>query len=133
VKGEAVGHTPSIGDLAAAVPIACLAAVGVGAGWFALALATGLIYHLLPGAPFLAVAAAYRWRAGRRRISGIGAAVLLAVAAATSAATLVALHAAGRSLDAAAATAAVAVVGALAAWAWLRRGEAPGSDPRRGL
>jgi hypothetical protein len=115
-------RSPSSRDAALAV----LAAFGVGVLWLALAIATGLIFHFLPGATFLAGAWTYRWRTRGARATWLHVAVVLVAAAVATAVALVALAAARRPLDSDVATAGIASIGALVTAVSLRW---PGSRP----
>jgi hypothetical protein len=103
-----------------AVALAFLAATGAGVLWLALSTSTGLIFHLMPGAPVLAGAWAYRWREGRGPAPWLRVALILVAATFAASAAVLTLVAAGRPLDDPAVTAAVAAAGALLAAAWLR-------------
>ena len=110
------------------VVLAILAAAGAGILWFTLAIATGLIFHFLPGAAFLAGAWTYRWRSGGGRATGPHVAIVLFAGAAATSVAILALVVAGRRLDSEWATAAVAAAGALLAatslrWPGLRPGD----------
>lgn len=113
-----------LASLSPALGLALGAAALVGLLWFGLSIATGLIYHFMPGAPFLAAAAVFRWathsrRANRTEITEILTGSLIVVAAG-----LLAVPAAGGSLDPPALVAAVSIGGFVLALTWLRR---PGS------
>jgi len=89
--------------------------------WVVLAAVTGLIFHFLPGATFLAGTYIFRLAdGGRRATMPESAAVLLAGAIGTSIG-LLAVQALGRDLDAPLATLLVIVAGAAMAMVWLRR------------
>jgi len=102
------------------VVLAILAAIGVGVLWFALAIATGLVFHFLPGASFLAGAWTYRWRSGAGRAPASDVAIVLVAGAVATVVAILALVVAGRRLDSEWATAAVAATGALLAATSLR-------------
>ena len=117
--GEAVmrvAPTYPVRDLALALG----GAVCAGLLWFVLSIATGLIFHFMPGATFLAASGVLRWTARDRRATPVDAAVVIAGGAIVTAAGLVAVRAAGGSLDKPAEIAVVIVVGAAIALAWLR-------------
>lgn len=95
-------------------------AVSVGLLWFFLSIATGLIFHFMPGATFLAASGVVRWTALGRRSTWAEAAVVIAGGAVVTAAGLIAVRAAGGALDKPAEVAAVIIVGAAIALAWLR-------------
>ena len=97
------------------------AAALVGLLWFGLSIATGLIYHFMPGAPFLAAAAVFRWATHSRRANRTEVAVILAGSCIVVAAGLRAVPAVGGSLDPPALVAAVTIGGFVLALAWLRR------------
>jgi hypothetical protein len=107
-----------------AFALAMVVAASAGLTWYGLASLTGLIYHFMPGAPFLAAAGALRWRAGPRPLAWARIAILLGGAGLATLATLLALQAAAKPLDAPAITATVAAGGAVGAGAWLRRTKA---------
>ena len=102
-------------------------AVSVGLLWFVLSIATGLIFHFMPGATFLAASGVVRWTAHGRRATPVEAAVVIAGGAIVTAAGLVAVRTAGGSLDKPAEIAIVIVVGAAIALAWLRPVRGPGA------
>lgn len=104
-----------------AVAPALAAAAGVGLVWFVLSVATGLIFHVLPGATFLAAGWVFRQTAIGRRATGAEVAVLFTGAASTTGAGLVAVSQAGGALAAPIEIAAVIVAGALIGLYWLRR------------
>lgn len=102
-----------------------LAAAGTGATvglWIALASITGLIYHFLPGAPFLVAAWIFRQVEGGRRAAWPELAVMVAASASAAAIGVLVVASIGRELDAPAATGLVAVAGAAMSVIWLRRG-----------
>lgn len=114
----------------AAVALA-LAGVGVAAAvvaWIALASATGLVYHFLPGATFLAGAWVFRQAAPSRRASLPELAAIAAAGATGTVLGVVLVTGIGRELDTAPVTSLVAASGALIAAVWLRRGAAPAHD-----
>lgn len=109
------------GPSTSAVILAAVGAAGIAGLWVVLAAATGLIFHLLPGATMLAAAWIFRHLGSSRRASwpeviGIVGSGLLATGAGIGAVTAI-----GRPLDPAPLTAAVAAAGALIALVWLRR------------
>lgn len=110
------GASRRVGPLAAAV----LAAAAATIVWLVLAQATGLIFHFMPAAPFLAGSWAYRARAAGARAPGLDTAAILLVAGALAAVGIAALVASSRPLDDPPLTAAAAAGGALLAAAWLR-------------
>lgn len=116
-EASAVGHRLAV----RALVLALLASGGTGAMWFLLAMATGLIFHFLPGATFLAATWTVRWRQGGTPMPWIGVGIILIGASTATAATLAALVAAGRPLDEPALTATVTVAGAAFATVWMRR------------
>lgn len=104
-----------------ALALALLASIGTGAAWFGLATATGLIFHFLPGATFLAAGWTFRRRSGGAATSWTLLGMILVGATIASAVTLAGLIATGQPLDEPLLTAAVVVAGAAIAVAWLRR------------
>lgn len=82
--------------LSRATPLVLAAATSglVGVAWFGLSLATGLLYHLMPGATFLAAAWAFRTQA-RRPARRLEALVMLSIAAAVTATGLILIPEAG--------------------------------------
>lgn len=112
-----------------------LAVAGAGATvvlWVILASITGLIYHFLPGAPFLVAAWVFRQVEGGRRAAWPAIVVIVAVGAAASVLGSLAVASIGRELDAPVATALVALAGAAMSVAWLRRGVADVIPPTAG-
>ena len=107
------------------------AAVPVGVLWLALSLATGLIYHFMPGAMFLASTWAFRWATRGGRASWAEAVAVTIGAGAVTAVGLVAVPAAGGALDDPREIAAVILVGAGLALVWLRRPGATEATARR--
>lgn len=102
-----------------------LAAAGAGATmglWIALASITGLIYHFLPGAPFLAAAWIFRQVEGGRRAAWPELAVMVAASASAAAIGVLVVASIGRELDPPAITGLVALAGAAISVVWLRRG-----------
>lgn len=97
---------------------AVLAMVAV---WLALATQTGLIFHFLPGATFLAAAFVFRSLEHGRRASLLEIVVLLFGGAVGSAIGLLAVRALGRPLDDDWATTLVVIAGAALAILWLCR------------
>lgn len=112
-SGDASGR---VGPLRAAVIASAAATIA----WLVLALATGLIFHFMPAAPFLAAALAYRARSAGPRAPGLDTATVLLVAGALAAVGVALLVAASRPLDDPPMAAAAAAGGALFAAAWLR-------------
>ncbi len=101
-----------------------LAVAGAGATvvvWVILASITGLIFHFLPGAPFLVAAWVFRQVEGGRRAEWREIAVLVAAGAAASVLGSLTVASIGRELDAPVATALVALTGAGVSVVWLRR------------
>jgi hypothetical protein len=116
-RGQAPGGASRrIGPL----PAAALAAAAATIAWLVLALATGLIFHFMPAAPFLAGAWAHRARSDGARAPGLDTTAALLVAGALAAVGIAALVAMSRPLDDPPVTAAAAAGGALLAAAWLR-------------
>ena len=113
---------PALGP---ALGLALGAGALVGLLWFSLSIATGLIYHFMPGAPFLAAAAIFRWATHSRRANRTEIAEILTGSLIVVAAGLLAVPAAGGSLDPPALVAAVSFGGFVLALTWLRR---PGDD-----
>lgn len=97
---------------------AVLATVAV---WLALTTATGLIFHFLPGATFLAAAYVFRFLEHGRRASPLEIAVLISGGAIGSAIGLLAVRLLERPLDDGWATALVVIAGAALAVLWLHR------------
>ncbi|MEO8252583.1 MAG: hypothetical protein ABI578_08935 [Chloroflexota bacterium] len=116
-EASAVGHRLPV----RALVLALLVSGGTGAMWFLLAMATGLIFHFLPGATFLAATWTVRWREGATPMPWIGVGIILIGASTATAATLAALVAAVRPLDEPALTATVTLAGAAFATVWMRR------------
>jgi hypothetical protein len=101
-----------------------LAVAGAGATvlvWIILAAITGLIYHFLPGAPFLVAAWVFRQVEGGRPAEWREIAALAAAGAAASVLGILTVASIGRDLDAPVATALVALAGAALGVVWLRR------------
>jgi hypothetical protein len=128
LSGEPATEDGLPGSLERLLPPAMAFAAAVAAGllWYALSIATGLIFHFMPGAPFLAAAAAFRWATGSRRATWAEVAGLLAGSSLVTAAGLLAVPAGGGTLDDVAPVAAVVLGGFILALAWLRR---PGGRP----
>lgn len=105
--------------VAMAVGLALMAAAGAAATWVGLALATGLIFHLMPVAPALAAAAAYRAVRPAGRPSPGTQALVLVPALALSCAAAMLLARAGSPLDAPALTVAAIAAGAMGGAWWL--------------
>lgn len=102
-----------------------LAVAGAGATvalWIILASITGLVYHFLPGAPFLAAAWVFRQVEHGRRATWPEMAVIVTVGAAASVLGGLAAASIGRELDTPAATGLVALAGVALSVAWLLRG-----------
>jgi len=111
-----------------------LAVAGAGATvalWIILASITGLIYHFLPGAPFLVAAWVFRQVEHGRRATWSEIAVIVTVGAVASILGSLAVASIGRELDAPAATGLVALAGAAMSAAWLRRGPSAVAADRR--
>jgi len=108
-----------------ALAAAQAAAVATGFLWYGLSIATGLIFHFMPGAPFLAATFVFRQSAGNRRATWPETAVILTGGLLVVAAGLVAIAAGGRALDAPQAVAAIIAAGAVIALLWLRRAGQP--------
>jgi hypothetical protein len=105
-----------------------LAVAGAGATvavWIVLAGITGLIFHFLPGAPFLVAAWVFRQATDGRRATWPETAVIVAAGAVASVLGSLVVVTLGRELDAPAATALVVLAGAAIGVAWLRRGRRP--------
>lgn len=77
-----------------AVALAIGASLVVGIAWFGLSMATGLLYHLMPGATFLVTGWVFRDRVDRPASRNEGA-LLLAIAGAVTVLGLVLIPAAG--------------------------------------
>jgi len=108
-----------------AIAALLLAVAGAGATvvlWVILASITGLIFHFLPGAPFLVAAWVFRQVEAGRRASWREVAVIVAAGATASLLGSLVVASIGRELDAPVATALVALAGAAVSVAWLRRG-----------
>lgn len=105
------------------VVAAAAAVVAVLGLWLALAWATGLIYHLLPGATSPAAAWAFRRTHGLRRIRHAERAFIIATGTSGSVLGAWLVSAIGRQLDDPVATATVVLAGAVVAAYWLRRRE----------
>jgi hypothetical protein len=113
--------------VAAALPLA-VAGAGVTVGlWIVLASITGLIYHFLPGAPFLVAAWVFRQVEGGRRAAWPEIAIVVAAGAVASLLGILVVSSIGRELDAAPLTGVVAFVGAALSVMWLRRAGANGA------
>ena len=111
-----------------------LAVAGAGATvalWIILASITGLIYHFLPGAPFLVGAWVFRQAEHGRRATWLEIAVIVTVGTVASILGSLAVASIGRELDAPAATGLVALAGAAMSAAWLRRGPSAVAADRR--
>jgi hypothetical protein len=108
------------GSQTGVLALSILVASAAGLLWFVLATATGLIFHFLPGASFLAGAWAYRWRPGTGPAPWSHVAAILVAGLVVTAVILGALGATGQPLDDARMTVAVAAAGALLASGWLR-------------
>ena len=117
-RGGQAPDSPALrlGPLSAAV----LAAAAATTAWLVLAQATGLVFHFMPAAPFLAGAWANRARSAGAQAPGLDTAAALLAAGTLAAVGIAALVAAARPLDDAPVTAAAAAGGALLAAAWLR-------------
>lgn len=89
--------------------------------WLGLSVATGLVYHLMPGATFLAAAWAYRATGGSRPAPWRDVIVALVGSAGVTAGGLLLIPAAGGAIAGPAELIVVTLGGALAAAAWLRR------------
>lgn len=96
------------------VRLAVAGAVAAGSAWFALAMATGLIFHLMPAAPPLL--AGIILRRGHQR-STTASAMVIGSAVVISLAVAMALARLGLPLDDAHWTIVVLVVGAAVGWA----------------
>ena len=105
---------------AVAVGLAGAAMVAAAALWYGLSIATGLIFHFMPGAPALAGAWVFR-TAARRPASWPEAALLAAGAALASLFGSIAIPSGGGSLDAPLLVAAAFVGGLAIAALVLRR------------
>ena len=99
--------------------------------WVILASITGLIYHFLPGAPFLVAAWVFRQVKHGRHAAWSEISVIVTVGAAASVLGSLAVASIGRELDAPAATGLVALAGAAMSAAWLRRGPSAVAADRR--
>lgn len=99
--------------------------------WIALASITGLIYHFMPGGPFLVAAWIFRQVEGGRRAGWAECAAIATVGAAASAVGILAVSSIGRELDAVPLTGLAAVAGAAISVAWLRRASSSGVDARQ--
>ncbi|MEW5990457.1 MAG: hypothetical protein AB1736_03810 [Chloroflexota bacterium] len=115
--GLGKGRRSRVAALAAAVVAPGLVALP----WLGLSVATGLVYHLLPGATFLAAAWAYRAAGGGRPAPLRDMLVALAASAGVTEAGLLVIPVAGGTIADPAELIAVSVGGAVAAVAWLRR------------
>jgi len=111
------GRSASVGPLTLAI---CGVAATVGL-WILLASITGLIFHLLPGATFLAATWIFRQVEPERRAGWPDVAVIVVAGAVGTALGAAAIEGIGRELDAMPITWLVAAGGALIAMAWLRR------------
>ena len=102
-----------------------LAVAGAGAAvglWIVLASITGLIFHFLPGAPFLAAAWVFGQVERGRRAAWPELAVMVAASASAAAIGVLVVASIGRELDPPAITGLVALAGAAIGVVWLRRG-----------
>jgi hypothetical protein len=106
--------------------VAQAAAIATGLLWYALSIATGLIFHFMPGAPFLAATFVFRQLLGNRPATWLEVVVILTGGLLVVTAGLLAIQAGGGALDAPELVAAVIAAGAVAAVFWLRRGRSPG-------
>lgn len=115
--------------LSRATPLVLAAATSglVGAAWFGLSMATGLLYHLMPGATFVAAAWAFRTRA-RRRARLREATFILSIAATVTAAGLIIIPEAGGVVGDALENAVVIGVGFVLATRWMLRQTPAASD-----
>jgi len=101
-------------------------AAAVAVLWIVLSMQTHLIFHLMPAAPSLASAFAFRWRTGGGRAhprvppKPREVLVLLVGALVITTATTLILARSGEFLDRPLLVAAIAVVGATIAGIWLR-------------
>lgn len=115
--------------LSRATPLMLAAAASalVGAAWFGLSMATGLLYHLMPGATFVAAAWAFRTRAHRRaRVRE--ATFILSIAAAVTAAGLILIPEAGGVVGETLENAIVIGAGFVLATRWMLRQTPAASD-----
>ncbi len=100
----------------------------VGVVWFALSMATGLLFHLMPGATFMAAGWTFRSLV-RQRATNLEGVLLLGVAGLVTAAGLVAIPAAGGFVGDAVENLIVVSAGLVLGARWLlRTGTAPGAD-----
>lgn len=132
-------HQPDLTDLTEtttmasprqALVIAVGAAVALVALWYVLSVSTGLVFHFMPGATFVAATWVFRGQTHRRPATWGETAVVVAGTGLLTALALVAVHAAGGGLDRPAEIAAVVVAGAGIGMIWLRRPTAR-ARPRR--
>ncbi len=115
--------TRSRGSVRGSVVPLVLAAGGVAAMvgvWVVLASMSGLIYHLLPGATFLAASWVFRQVEHGRQAAWPEIAVIVATGALGTTTGVLLVGAIGRELDAAPITWLVAIGGALVGAGWLR-------------
>lgn len=103
------------------VALAGAAVAATVGGWLVLAAMTGLIYHFLPGATFLAASSVFRTVERGRRASIVELVAILVASGLGTATGLLVVPALGRELDSPMGTALVVVAGALVATVWLRR------------
>ncbi|HEX9549744.1 MAG TPA: hypothetical protein VF971_01475 [Candidatus Limnocylindrales bacterium] len=107
--------------------LALASSVAAALAWFALASATGLIFHVMPAAPTLAAAYVVRWAVDRPP-SRARRSAILALGASIAAAMSLILGFGGRPLDEPPLTV-LAILGGVVIGAWLMR--PGGSDGAR--
>lgn len=100
--------------------------------WLMLAATTGLIFHFLPGATFLAATYVFRLLEGGRRVALPEQAALVAVGAFGTAIGLMGVTSSGHELDGPLLTSLVVISGAALATIWSRRASVPGSSMKPG-
>ena len=114
-----------------ALAVAQAAAVAIGLLWYVLSVATGLIFHFMPAAPFLAATFAFRRSTGNRQAGWTEAVAIVVGGLLLVAAGLVAIGAGGGTFDVSVFVAAVIAAGAAIALIWLRRADAQAPSDTR--
>ncbi len=104
-----------------ALAAALAGATASGIAWYVLSMATGLIFHFMPGAPVVAAAFVFRHVIGSRRGTIPEVVAIVTGGLAVVSAGLLAIRAGGGSLDAPGIVGVVVVVAVGAAAIWLRR------------
>jgi hypothetical protein len=104
-----------------ALVLAVGAAAALVALWYALSIWTGLVFHFMPGAAFVAATWVFRSQTPRRPATWVEVVVVVGTAGLLTAVGLVAVHAAGGALDRPAEIAAILIAGVAIAITWLRR------------